>query len=237
MLRRTPSFDADYYNGWIFDLDNTIYPAESGLFDQVSTRMTAFIQKQFDLDRDGAFALQKGLFHRYGTTARGLMEEHKMDPHDFLSYVHDIDLSSVTPDRELDEALNRLPGKKVIFTNGTTAHARRILEAFGIDHHFEYCYDIIEAQHRPKPDPDIYDELLDRVGIDAKRAVMIEDMAVNLKPAAERGITTIWLDHRLDWGKPEMVAPHIDYIARDLKSFFKSLANPLNVQPIDQKKD
>ena len=91
MLRRTPSFDADHFNGWIFDLDNTIYPAESGLFDQVSTRMTAFIQDQFNLDREGAFTLQKGLFHRYGTTARGLMEEHRMDPHDFLTYVHDID--------------------------------------------------------------------------------------------------------------------------------------------------
>ena len=223
MLRRAPSFAADEYDSWIFDLDNTIYPAESGLFDQVSYRMTAFIQETFDLDRDGAFVLQKDLFRRYGTTARGLMEDHDMDPQDFLSYVHDIDLSGVTPDAELDAALANLPGKKVIFTNGTTRHATRILDAYGITHHFDYCYDIIEAQHRPKPDPLIYDELLDRAGLTASKAVMVEDMAVNLKPAAERGITTIWLDHQFDWSKPEMAETHIDYIARDLKSFFRTL--------------
>ena len=223
MLRRAPSFAADDYDSWIFDLDNTIYPAESGLFDQVSYRMTAFIQETFNLDRDGAFALQKDLFRRYGTTARGLMEDHNMDPQDFLSYVHDIDLSGVTPDPELDAALANLPGKKVIFTNGTTRHATRILDAYGITHHFDYFYDIIEAQHRPKPDPLIYDELLERAGLTASKAVMVEDMAVNLKPAAERGITTIWLDHQFDWGKPEMAETHIDYIARDLKSFFRTL--------------
>ena len=223
MLRRASSFAADDYNSWIFDLDNTIYPAESGLFDQVSYRMTAFIQETFNLDRDGAFALQKDLFRRYGTTARGLMEDHNMDPQDFLSYVHDIDLSGVTPDAELDSALANLPGKKVIFTNGTTRHATRILDAYGIAHHFDYCYDIIEAQHRPKPDPLIYDELLERAGLTATKAVMVEDMAVNLKPAAERGITTIWLDHQFDWGNPEMTETHIDYIARDLKSFFRTL--------------
>ncbi len=216
-------FPIDNINGWIFDLDNTIYPAVSGLFDQVSVRMNTFLQDTFNLEADAAYNMRKDLFHRYGTTAKGLMEDYNMDPHDFLSYVHDIDLSDVVYDKELDDALAALPGKKVIFTNGTTRHATRILEAYRIDHHFEYCYDIIEADHRPKPDPAIYTEMLSRTGIAPEHAVMIEDMAVNLKPAAALGITTVWLDHELNWGKPEMAAAHIDYIACDLKQFLSKL--------------
>ena len=217
-------FPVDTVDGWIFDLDNTIYPAASGLFDQVAYRMNSFLETRFNLDQDGARAMRKDLFERYGTTAKGLMEDHDMDPHDFLSYVHEIDLSEVVYDPELDSTLGSLPGKKVIFTNGTTHHASRILEAYRIEHHFEYCYDIIEANHRPKPDPSIYGEMLNRTGINPERAVMIEDMAVNLKPASDLGITTVWLDHDLSWSKPEMVAPHIDYIACDLKQFFSKLA-------------
>ncbi len=223
LLSPKKHFPIDDINGWIFDLDNTLYPAASGLFDQVSIRMNTFIQETFKLDANAAHAMRKDLFHRFGTTAKGLMEDHNMDPHDFLSYVHNIDLSAVHYDKELDEALAALPGKKVVFTNGTTLHATRILEAYRIDHHFEYCYDIIEADHRPKPDPTIYTEMLARTGITPEKAVMIEDMAVNLKPAADLGITTVWLDHELNWDKPEMAAPHIDYIACDLKQFFSKL--------------
>ncbi|MCE2517346.1 MAG: pyrimidine 5'-nucleotidase [Alphaproteobacteria bacterium] len=223
LLSPRSTLDLNHITGWIFDLDNTIYPAESGLFPQVAERMTHYLEATFNLTRDDAFAMRRDLFERFGTTGRGLMEEHGMDPAEFLSFVHDIDLSEVVYDEELDSTLGNLPGKKVIFTNGTTEHARRILEAYRIDHHFEYCYDIIEADHRPKPEAAIYDDMLARTGIDASQAVMLEDMQVNLKPAHDRGITTIWLDHELDWAKSGMTAPHIDYIARDLKSFFRSL--------------
>jgi putative hydrolase of the HAD superfamily len=219
---RTP-FPVDDIDSWIFDLDNTIYPATSGLFDQVAQRMTAYIQKNFKLNAKDAGLLRQDLFHRYGTTAKGLMVDHDIDPNDFLSYVHDIDLSDVSYDPDLDQTLSRLSGKKVIFTNGTTHHANRILEAYRINHHFDYCYDIIESDHRPKPDPQTYTEMLSKTGINPERAVMIEDMAVNLKPAADLGITTVWLDLNLNGGKPEMVDSYIDYIACDLKQFFSKL--------------
>lgn len=224
LLTPQPTVKLDHINGWIFDLDNTIYPAESGLFPQVSERMTSYLQSSFNISRDAAFAMRKDLFERFGTTGRGLMEDHDMDPHDFLSYVHDIDLSEVKYDADLDRTLGELPGRKVIFTNGTTDHAARILDAYRIHHHFDYCYDIFKAEHRPKPDPVIYDHMLAETGLDPKSAVMIEDMAVNLGPAHDRGITTIWLDHDLDWTKSGMTATHIDYIARDLKTFFSALA-------------
>jgi putative hydrolase of the HAD superfamily len=216
-------FDVHKYTGWIFDLDNTIYPEASGLFSQVSDRMTLFIQYLFDLDRDAALIRQKELFHRYGTTASGLMKEYGMDPAEFMAFVHEIDLSELSYDAELDERIGGLPGQKVIFTNGTTRHATRILDAYGIRHHFDYVYDIIESQHRPKPDPVIYREMLDRTGLDAKTAVMIEDMAVNLKPAAEIGITTVLLKQNFDGAEKGIDTTHVDFIAHDLKTFLRQV--------------
>ncbi|XDZ65306.1 pyrimidine 5'-nucleotidase [Alphaproteobacteria bacterium LSUCC0684] len=223
MIYSERPFAADRYTGWIFDLDNTIYPAASGLFQQVSDRMTLFIQNLFDLDRNAAHARQKDLFRRYGTTASGLMKEYGMDPAEFMAFVHDIDLSELAYDPELDERIGALPGRKVIFTNGTTRHATRILDAYGIRHHFDYIYDIIESQHRPKPDPAIYREMLLRTGIDPEAAVMIEDMAVNLKPAAEMGITTVLLKHDLENTKDELGTAYIDFIAHDLKTFLRQV--------------
>jgi len=214
-------FSTKRYNAWIFDLDNTIYPAVSGLFTQISDRMTLFIQNLFDLDRDAALACQKDLFHRYGTTASGLMKEHGMDPTEFMAFVHEIDLSELAYDAELDAGIGALPGRKVIFTNGTRRHATRILDAYGITHHFDYVYDIIESDHRPKPDPAIYTDMLQRTGLDPAAAVMIEDMAVNLKPAAEMGMTTVLLKHDLASTDPEIDAEHIDFIAHDLKTFLR----------------
>ncbi len=130
------AFNSANYSGWIFDLDNTLYAADSGLFSQVSRRMTDFLMAHFDLDEAAATALRRDFFQRYGTTASGLIREYDMDISAFLSYVHDIDLSSLTKDAELDRVLSGLAGDKVIFTNGTRDHAQRILAALGIEHHF-----------------------------------------------------------------------------------------------------
>jgi putative hydrolase of the HAD superfamily len=224
MLSPKTPFPVDDIDSWIFDLDNTIYPATSGIFPQIAQRMTTYIQDSFNLDADEAHRMRQDLFQRHGTTVKGLMEDHDVDPQDFLSYVHEIDLSEVRYDPDLDRILSQLPGKKVIFTNGTTRHANRILEAYRIDRHFEYCYDIIEAGHLPKPDPRTYARMLEKTGINPEGSVMIEDMAVNLKPAADLGITTVWLNHSLNGDEPEEVDPHIDYIACDLKQFFSKLS-------------
>ncbi len=214
------SFNSADYNGWIFDLDNTLYAADSGLFSQVSQRMTDFLMAHFGFDRAAATALRRDLFQRYGTTASGLIREYNMDISSFLSYVHDIDLSSLSKDSELDAVLAGLAGDKVIFTNGTRDHAQRILAALGIEHHFSYYYDIIEADYRSKPEPAIYDDMLAKTGLDASSCVMVEDMAVNLPPASRLGIATVWLS-----GNNAALSSldYIDFIARDLKDFFRNI--------------
>jgi putative hydrolase of the HAD superfamily len=164
------------------------------------------------------------MLRRYNTTASGLMHEHGVNPRDFMDFAHAIDMTGFRSDAELDTAIGALPGKKVIFTNGTHAHASRILDAMNLQHHFEGIYDIFDAEHRPKPEPAIYREVVDRFRINTDSAVMIEDMAINLKPAAEMGVTTVLLEHNLDWKNPALTAGHIDYIAADLKTFLRSLA-------------
>ena len=224
MLKPVTGFDANRFDGWIFDLDNTIYPAESGLFDQISRRITLFIEQRFGIGHEDALAMQKDLLSRYGTTANGLKHEHNTEPQDFMDFVHTIDLEGFRPDPEIAAAITALPGKKVIFTNGTRGHASQILKAMELSHHFDGIYDIFDANHRPKPEPDIYHEVIACFGINAETTVMIEDMAVNLKPAAEMGMTTVLLEHNLNWNNPAMMTDHIDFIARDLKTFFRALA-------------
>ena len=131
---------------WVFDLDNTLYPASSNLFAQIDEKMTRFIADFLDLDIDEANRLRKNYFREHGTTMRGMMDHHGMEPGDFLASVHDIDLGSVTPDPALGEALGRIPGRKIIFTNGPQAHAPRVLDRLAIGHHFEAVFDIIQAE-------------------------------------------------------------------------------------------
>ena len=133
-------FPVSDINDWIFDLDNTIYPARSNLFVRVAVRITEFVANHFEVEADEARVIQKDLFHRYGTTMRGLMVEENMTPDAFLHYVHDIDVSDLPRETELDRMLANLPGRKHIFTNGTVPHAENILDAYGIRHHFEHIF-------------------------------------------------------------------------------------------------
>jgi len=218
----TKPLQLDGIDTWIFDLDNTIYPAASRLFDQVRYRMTDYIQHHFSLDRDTARAMQRDLFLRHRTTMKGLMIEHGTDPHHFMDFVHDIDLSTLGYDAELDEGINALPGRKVIFTNGSNHHAERILDAYGIRHHFHFYYDIFSANFLPKPELKTYEDFVKKADINPRSAVMIEDMAINLLPAYQLGVTTLWLDHPDEdvpsEGRTDDLS-HIHYIARDLKHF------------------
>jgi putative hydrolase of the HAD superfamily len=141
----------DKVEDWVFDLDNTLYPASSRLFDLISLRMTAFIAEYFDIAPDAARARQKEFYMRYGTTMRGLMVEHGVDPAPFLDYVHQIDLGVIPADPALSDRLARLPGRKLIFTNASRIHAERVMERIGIAHHFETIFDIASADYVPKP--------------------------------------------------------------------------------------
>ncbi len=188
---------------WVFDLDNTLYPAASNLFASVSQRMTAYIQSHFGISTEDARKKQRDFFERYGTTLRGLMVEDGLDPLPFLDYVHQIDLAPLCPDPVLAEKLAALPGRKLIFTNATRHHAERIMEHVGIASHFTEIFDISSADFVPKPDKGTYERMLGQHDVTAARACMIDDLAWNLEPAKALGMKTVWLNNDLGWARPQ----------------------------------
>jgi putative hydrolase of the HAD superfamily len=204
---------------WVFDLDNTLYPASSRLFDQISQRMTGFIAEYFDIAPDAAFARQKELFMRYGTTLRGLMTEHGMDPEPFLEHVHKIDVGLVEPNPDLALKLGLLPGRKLIFTNSSRIHAQRVMERIGITRYFEEIFDISDADYIPKPDRTSYAMMLRRHDVEPETACMIDDIPVNLETAKGLGMATVWLRGDRDWGafdERHAIRKKIDFVTDDL---------------------
>lgn len=185
---------------WIFDLDNCLYPASAGLFELIDERMGAYIQRLLDCDPVEARRVQKHHFHTHGTTLAGLMKEHGVDPHDFLGDVHSVPLDRIQPDGRLASALQRLPGRKFVFTNGDSTYARRVLEAIGVHERFDDLHDIHASSYRPKPDPHGYELLCERFGIDPAQALLADDMAQNLRPAKALGMTTVWVDNGSERG-------------------------------------
>lgn len=209
---------------WIFDLDNTLYPASCRLFDQVDRRMGAFIQETLDLGPAEARALQKRYLREHGTTLRGLMDRHGIDPEVFLAHVHAIDLSPVAPDPALDAALGALPGRKIVYTNGSTAHAEAVLERLAVGRHFEAIFDIAAADYVPKPEPDGFRRLLDRYGVHPRQAVFLDDMARNLAPAAALGVTTVWVRHDSEWSHLDSDGDHVHAVCDELVTWLEARA-------------
>ncbi len=196
---------------WIFDLDNTLYPASANLFGQIDVRMAAYIQQLLACDPDEAKRVQKSFFHSHGTTLSGLMAEHGVAPSDFLDFVHDIDVTVIAEDRRLVETIGELPGRKLIFTNADAAYAERVLERLGLGKSFEVIHDIHAMGYAPKPDPNSYAAMCDALGIAPERALFVEDMARNLKPAKALGMTTVWVDNGSEWGGRDADPAFIDY--------------------------
>ncbi|HVO03735.1 MAG TPA: pyrimidine 5'-nucleotidase [Candidatus Cybelea sp.] len=214
-----PQVDLSHVEFWIFDLDNTLYPARIRLFDQVDRRIGLYIEQLLNLDPEAARALQKQYFREHTTTLKGLMVNHGVDPEHFLDFVHRIDVSAVDPDPDLDHALTRLPGRKLIYTNGSVAHARNVMERLGIARHFPDIFDIAAADYAPKPDPASYERLIARYGIEPARAAMIDDMPRNLAPAAALGMTTILVASHHDWAQPSGDEDYIHHTAEQLAEF------------------
>jgi putative hydrolase of the HAD superfamily len=208
---------------WIFDLDNTLYPASSRLFDQVDRRITEYIMQALDLEWDDSHKKQKLFFREYGTSLSGMMEVHNIPANEYLEYVHNIDLSPLAPSPALNQALEQLPGRKVIFTNGSTAHAKNVTEKLGITHHFDATFDIVDCEFTPKPDLIVYEKMLSTLSINPKSAVMIEDMARNLVPAAALGITTVWVRTEEAWAVEGAGGDHIEHIVDDLTEWLNSI--------------
>jgi putative hydrolase of the HAD superfamily len=208
--------DVDF---WIFDLDNTLYPASCRLFDQVDRRIGLYIEQFLNLDRDAARALQKQYFRDHQTTLNGLMINHAVAPEDFLDFVHQIDVSGVSADLDLDRALDLLPGRKVIFTNGSVKHAENIMGRLGIERHFKDIFDIAAADYTPKPHPSSYRKLVERYGIKPERAAMIDDMPRNLEPAAAMGMATVLVKSHHDWAQPTGGEDYIHHVTDQLAEF------------------
>ncbi|MEO1198995.1 MAG: pyrimidine 5'-nucleotidase [Pseudomonadota bacterium] len=206
---------------WIFDLDNTLYPPHANLFDQVDQRMGAFISELLTLDRNQARLLQKHYYRTYGTTLRGLMTEHGVDPHAFLDYVHDIDHSPIEPDPALGAVLAELPGRKFVFTNGSVAHAEAVIDKLGINGHFEALFDIVAADFVPKPERLTYESFLGRHDIAPATAVMFEDLDRNLEVPNALGMATVLVVPRRKADEPEAreVPAHVDFVIDDLAGF------------------
>ncbi len=227
MNRPFPPIGADlaHVNTWIFDLDNTLYPATSRLFDQIDVRIGQFIAKLFDVDKKEARKIQKSYFREHGTTLHGLMSEHGMAPEEFLEYVHDIDFSPLQPTPGLEAALAALPGRKLIFTNADTPYAEKVLACLGVAHHFEHIYDIAAANYVPKPFPAAYDTLIQLCDIAPARAIFFEDIARNLVPAAALGMTTVWVRGDDNWVLPGNEDAMPDYETDDLVAWLDETLN------------
>jgi putative hydrolase of the HAD superfamily len=215
---------------WVFDLDNTLYPHHL-LWQQVDDRIRAFIENFLKVSHDEAFRIQKDYYKRYGTTMRGLMSEHGLNPDDFLEFVHQIDHSPLEPNPALGAALAQLPGRKLILTNGTRKHADAVIKKLAVQEHFDDVFDIVAAELEPKPSPKTYERFLARHDVDPRKAAMFEDLARNLEAPHALGMTTVLVVpegqrevFREDWELEGRDAPHVDHLTDDLAGFLRAIA-------------
>ena len=221
--------DLTHVTRWVFDLDNTLYPAATNLFSQIDARMRDFITATIGVDALEARRLQKDYYVRYGTTLSGLMTEHGVAPDAFLDYVHDIDLATLTENEALVAAVSALPGERFIFTNGSTAHAERVLARLGLARLFNDIFDIRAANYTPKPHRETYQRFLVRHDIKGPDSAMFEDLAHNLEAAHALGMTTVLISSDAPWiddepAEKRPAAPgerhaHVHFITDDLAAF------------------
>lgn len=214
---------------WVFDLDNTLYPPKSSLFPQIDTRIRDYIANFLGVLPEEAYRIQKHFFHTYGTSLMGMTREHGAEPRPFLDYVHDIDMSVIEPDSALCSALEQLPGRKLVFTNADARYATRVLERIGIGHCFETIFDIEAAGYLPKPHAATYRRMLAEHGVDPATAVMFDDLPRNLVPAAELGMTTVWVSNTAEWVTETGVAP--DHTVEHLADWLHTEVLPLAPRP------
>ena len=227
----SPARSFGHVETWIFDLDNTLYPHHVNLWQQVDERIRDYIAEFLKVTHEEAFRLQKDYYRRYGTSMRGLMTVHGMQPDDFLDFVHQIDHSPLEPNPALGRAITRLPGRKLILTNGTRRHAQAVLARLKLERHFEDVFDIVAAELEPKPSPQTYARFLKAHAVDPARAAMFEDLARNLEVPHALGMTTVLVvpEHtrevfREDWELEGRDAPHVDYVTEDLACFLGTIS-------------
>ncbi|WBH17207.1 pyrimidine 5'-nucleotidase [Sphingomonas radiodurans] len=215
----------DHIRAWVFDLDNTLYPSSADLFAGIDAKMTEYISRLLGLDRVEARRVQKAYFHGHGTTLAGLMAEHEVDPHDFLQFVHDVEMDVLEENLPLAAAVAKLPGRKVVFTNGDGPYATRVLERLGLGKSFEAIHDIHAMDLAPKPAASAYAGLCATLSIDPTTALFADDMARNLAPAKAIGMTTLWIDNGSEQAGGADRS-FIDYTAPDLTAWLHEILEP-----------
>ena len=209
---------------WVFDLDNTLYPADAEIMTQVDRRMTEYVMKLLDLDRAAARQVQKTYWHDYGTTLNGLMANHQVDLREFLDFVHDVDHDAITPDPILADHVRALDGRRLVFTNGSLRHAEKVIDRLGLTGLFDDLYDIEAGGFTPKPHRESFERFTSKFGFNPSGAVMFEDSARNLETAAGMGYTCVLVraSRHIPDGEtagPDAEPAHVHYVADCLKTF------------------
>lgn len=212
------SADLRHIDTWLFDLDNTLYPVESGFLRQAEGRMTDYVAKVTGLPREEAYALQKRYLAEHGLTLKGLMLHHGVDPDDFHAMFHDLSLSALAQDPPLIEALERLPGRRLIFTNADARHAERVMDHLGLSALFDDVFHIASFDFLPKPDPIAFERMIEAHGMEPAATAFFEDSERNLAPAAAIGMTTVLVGPTA----LESAAPFVQFRTHKLAPFLMS---------------
>jgi len=207
----------EHVRAWVFDLDNTLYPPSVRLFDQIEVKMTQYMFRELGLPTDAANALRKDYWQRYGTTLAGLMAEHDIDPDVFLDEVHQIDMGKLTVDPALVTAIARLPGRRIVYTNGSEPYARRVLAARGLTDLFDAVYGIEHANYRPKPEQAAFEAVFALDGLSPEQGAMFEHDTRSLAAPHAMGMRTVLV------GPTPVPADHIHHHTDDLAGFLSQL--------------
>ena len=212
-------------NTWIFDLDNTLYSADSGIFQQVHELMGKFVSSHLNIDVADAKIIQKKYYKQHGTTLRGMMDNHGVDPDHFLAEVHNLDYSIVGPNLKLNEELKKLHGRKIIYTNANMQHAINVLEKIELSNFFDEIYDIKMAKYIPKPEIAPYEQMINQFDINVKSAAMFDDIAKNLVPAKNVGFTSVWIDAGYENFSDDIQASkkYLDYETKNITKFLEDV--------------
>ena len=215
----------DKINTWIFDLDNTLYSADSGIFQQVHRLMGEFISNNLNMEISEAKKLQSKYYKQHGTTLRGMMDNHGVDPDYFLDEVHRLDYSIVGPNQLLNDELEKLEGRKIIYTNANEKHVLDVLKRINLSDYFDEIFDIKLANYIPKPEIKPYEQIMELFKIDASRSAMFDDIAKNLVPAKKVGFTPVWIDAGYENFSDDIEASkdYLDYETRNLSLFLKDV--------------
>ena len=208
---------------WLFDLDNTLYSGDTKVFDQVDKKMSKFISEKLNVSIDEAKKIQKNYFHEYNTTLNGMIKNHDIDANEFLEFVHDVDLNFLKKDDYLKEQISKLEGKKIIFTNGSKAHASNVTSRIGIEQLFDGVFDIVDSDFYPKPSIEPYKKIIENYKIQPEYCIFFEDIARNLKPAYEMGMKTVWIENDEPWACKFSDSDFVNYRTNDLSEFLKKI--------------